>query len=286
MSDFPRTVQKLCEASRKEYTDPYSSMEWPEALDPEQWFMSPELISIYGTPAYDRLTESEKKRLSFYEAVNFFSLNIHGEKSLVEGLARQLYKKGNHDISPYLHHFLDEENKHMTYFGGFCIRYAGKIYRDRKMVFQRDYAPGEEMLLFFAKVVIFEEIVDVYNVKMSLDRRLAPIVRRINHSHHKDEMRHLVFGRNLVKELFRSHAAGWPRETVQGIRRYLADYFSATWKEYYNPDVYKDAGLEEPYRLQEAALESAGAQAHRRKVTEGCIRYFLENKILEEAPVL
>lgn len=286
MDDFPRIVEKLCEASKKEYANPYSSMEWPEALDPEGWFMSPELLSIYGMPEYERLTEGEKKRLSFYETVNFFSLNIHGEKSLVEGLARQLYQKGNQELSPYLHHFLDEENKHMIYFGGFCTRYAGKIYRDRKMVFPRDYAPGEEAFLFFAKVLIFEEIVDLYNVKMSKDARLAPIARQINLSHHRDEMRHLVFGRNLVKDLFQRYAAVWPPEVVQGVRRYLAAYFSATWKEYYNPDVYKDAGLEEPYRLQEAALQNPSAQAHRKKISEGCIRYFLENNILEEEPVL
>ncbi|MFY9268943.1 MAG: diiron oxygenase [Candidatus Manganitrophaceae bacterium] len=286
MGDFAKTVEKLCEASKKEYANPYSSMEWPEALDPEGWFMSPELISIYGMPAYDRLTEREKKRLSFYETVNFFSLNIHGEKSLVEGLARQLYQKGNQEISPYLHHFLDEENKHMIYFGGFCTRYAGKIYRDRKMVFPRDHAPGEEGFLFFAKVLIFEEIVDAYNVKMSKDGRLAPIARQINLFHHRDEARHLVFGRHLVKDLFHRCASAWSDEVVQGVRGYLASYFSAVWKEYYNPDVYKDAGLEDPYRLQGEAFESAPARAHRRKITEGCIRYFLENNILQEEPVL
>jgi hypothetical protein len=286
MGDFPRIVEKLCEASKKEYANPYSAMEWPEALDPEQWFMSPELLSIYGMPEYERLTEGEKKRLSFYETVNFFSLNIHGEKSLVEGLARQLYQRGNQELAPYLHHFLDEENKHMIYFGGFCTRYAGKIYRDRKMVFPREYAPGEERFLFFAKVVIFEEIVDVYNVKMAKDARLVPVARQIHLSHHRDEMRHLVFGRNLVKELFHRNLAVWSPEVVQGVRHYLMSYFSATWKEYYNPDVYKDAGLEEPYRLQAAALENPRARAHRKKISEGCIRYFLENNILEEEPVL
>ncbi len=286
MGDFPRIVEKLCEASKKEYANPYSLMEWPEALDPEAWFMSPELLSIYGMREYDRLTEGEKKKLSFYETVNFFSLNIHGEKSLVEGLARQLYLRENQALSPYLHHFLDEENKHMIYFGGFCTRYAGKVYRDRKMVFPRDYAPGEESFLFFAKVVIFEEIVDVYNVKMAKDERLVPVARQINLSHHRDEMRHLVFGRNLVKELFQRNRAVWSPEVVQGVRHYLMSYFSATWKEYYNPDVYKDAGLEEPYRLQAAALENPRARAHRKKISEGCIRYFLENDILEEEPVL
>ena len=66
----------------------------------EQWFMSPELISIYGTSEYDKLDLKQKQILSFYESVNFFSLNIHGEKSLVEGIAHRLYSKELKDLAP------------------------------------------------------------------------------------------------------------------------------------------------------------------------------------------
>ena len=146
MAEISKTVKRLSEISIKDYINPYSHLSWPEAIDESEWFTSPELISIYGTGWYEELSDAEKKRLSFYEAVNFFSLNIHGEKSLIEGLAARLYKKGNDEISPYLHHFLDEENKHMVYFGTFCMKYAGKVYPDKKLVFPREYAPGEGRL--------------------------------------------------------------------------------------------------------------------------------------------
>src|SRR5262245_1845399 len=152
------TVERLCAVSKARYANPYTAIDWPEQLDRNQWFMSPELISIFGTEAYMRLSAAERRQLSFYEAVNFFSLNIHGERPLVEGLARRLYRKGQPTISSYLHHFLDEENKHMTYFGGFCLRYAGKIYADKKLAFPRPYAPGEEDFLFFTKILLFEKI--------------------------------------------------------------------------------------------------------------------------------
>lgn len=287
MAEWTQTLEKLCEASKKDYANPYLYPEWPESLKPEEhWFTSPELVSLYGTPTYDRLSEAEKKRLSFYEAVNFFSLNIHGEKPLVEGLAHRLYLKNNKEINPYLHHFLDEENKHMIYFGGFCLRYAGKIYPDKKMVFPREYAPGEEDFLFFAKVLIFEEIVDVYNVRMLKDERLHPVAREINRLHHKDEARHLVFGRQYVKATFDQYLARWKPETVQGVRDYLVGYLTATWKEYYNPDVYRDAGLPDPYAAMEEAWNDANCRTHREKVTEGCLRYLLENKILTGKPAL
>lgn len=286
MADFATTVRKLCDASVRDYLNPYSDLDWPETLALEQWFMSPELISLAGSDLYEGLPEPQKMRLSFYEALNFFSLNIHGEKALVEGLAERLYRKGNDEITRYLHHFLDEENKHMVYFGGFCTRYAGKVYPNRKMVFPRDYETGEEDFLFFAKVLIFEEIVDVYNVAMSRDERLVPIARRINLLHHRDEARHLAFGRRLVKDLFDSNAPRWSDETRRRVRDYLKAYFTATWKEYYNPEVYRDCGFEAPLEIQEKAFAGSGARAHRRRVSEACVRYFLESGILDEEPEL
>lgn len=286
MSDFARTVERLCEASRKDFINPYSGLEWPEPLDINQWFTSPELISLHGSEAYNRLPEPERKRLSFYEAVNFFSLNIHGEKSLVEGLARRLYQRGNDEITGYLHHFLDEENKHMIYFGEFCMKYAGKVYPDKKMVFPREYEEGEEDFLFFAKVMIFEEIADAYNVLMARDDRLVPLARRINLLHHRDEARHLVFGRRVVKDLFERYSDKWSAQALQGVREYLGNYLIATWKEYYNPEVYRDAGLDSPYELQKAAFDGPKGREHRRRMSEQCIRHLLDTDILGEEPSL
>ena len=285
MRTLEQTVARLCEASRKDFANPYE-LSWPEAVDPNSWYTSPELISLYGTTYYSGLSETQQKRLSFLEAVNFFSLNIHGEKSLIEGLARRLYEKRSGAFSDYLHHFLDEENKHMVYFGGFCMRYAGKVYADKKMNLERDYAPGEEEFLFFAKVLIFEEIVDAYNVRMAQDESLASIAREINRLHHRDEARHLVFGRQIVSELFEEYAPQWNSEVLQGVREYLEQYLLATWKEYYNPDVYRDLNIPLAYEVSEKAFEEQTSREHREEITRGCIRYLLNHHILESEPSL
>jgi hypothetical protein len=284
MTELTDTVDKLCKASLADYVNPYERLQWLSELDIQQWFMTPEFISLYGTEIFAQLSELQQQQLSFFEAVNFFSLNIHGEKSLIEGLAHRLYRPENSDISPYLHHFLDEENKHMVYFGGFCMRYAGKIYSDRKLAISREYEPGEEDFLFFAKVMIFEEIVDVYNVRMSQDDRLIPIARQINLLHHRDEARHLVFGRKVVAELFERYSCKWSSETLSNVREYLDSYIAAMWKEYYNPDVYKDAHLQDPYELHELAMKHPKCRQHRSKVMHSCVKFLLENKILIEEP--
>lgn len=277
---------KLSDISRKGYYSPYTSLEFPEHVEKNQWFTAPELISLHGTPEYERLSEEQRKVLSFWEAVNFYSLNINGERALMEGLAHRLYDRRNDEVSNYLHHFLDEENKHMVYFGTFCTKYAGKIYPDRKINFPREYEEGEEDFLFFAKVMIFEEIVDVYNKRMATDARLHPVAQKINFFHHRDEIRHLVFGRQMVKELYREFSPGWKAETREQLPQYLGNYLIATWKEYYNPDMYRDAGLENPYDIMEMAFHSDSARSHRAEISEGCLTRLKEAGIPLEEGIL
>lgn len=272
MTELADAVRRLSAASRRSYQNPYEAIAWPDELARDQWFTSPELVSLYGTPWWEELDEPARKALSFWEAVNFFSLNIHGEKFLMEGLAHRLYQPGMEEVAEYLHHFLDEENKHSVWFGTFCTRYAGKVYPDRKVAFPREYADGEEDLLFFAKVSIFEEIVDRYNVAMGRDERLVPVSRQINANHHAEETRHLVFGRRIVAELWRQWADRWPPEVVDGVRTHLDGYVTATWREYYNPDVYRDAGLADPWTVAREAWDHPATCAHRAEFTGFALR--------------
>jgi len=276
-------IERLCAISRRDAAAPYG-VEWPDSLE-GQWCMSPELCSLYGTPHWEQMSEPRRRRLSLAGAVNFFSLNVHGERELVGGLARRLYERNGPGCTPYLHHFLDEENKHMALFGQFCERYAGAVYPDRKLAFPREHAPGEEDFLFYARVLVFEEIVDHYNRRMARDGRLAPVVREINRLHHRDEARHLAFGRRRVQELFAAWAPRWHAQTLAGVRRYLADYLVAAWREYYNPAVYRDAGFADAGAVAREAFAHPRCRAHRERAIERCASVLRQSGILEEVAV-
>src|SRR5690606_19719917 len=125
------------------------------------------LVSVYGTELWDRMTEAQQKKLSLYEVANFFALTLHGERSLVAGMSDLLYSsKMTPQATEYLHHFIDEENKHMIMFGTFCQRYLSKVYPEKKIALPREYAKGEAEVMFFCKVMVVEELGDYYNVTM------------------------------------------------------------------------------------------------------------------------
>jgi hypothetical protein len=272
-------ARRLSQVSEHSFQNPFTALDWPEAVNPEaDWFATPEYLSLAGTPEWDALPDAGRKRLAFCEAVNFFSLNIQGEKSLMAGLAERLYRKDMIGVAGYLHHFLDEENKHSILFGGFCTRYA-RVYRTRQFAIDDGERPRDVAdFLFFAKTMIFEEIVDHYNWVQARDDRLHPVARFINRNHHVEEARHLVFGRHLVAELWR--AQRWDARTIADVRAHLAQFIISSWREYYNPDAYADAGLHAPWDLAEAAWAAPRQRARRRAVTAKCLGFLAATGIL------
>src|SRR5512139_833687 len=103
MKELHTLVERLCRASSRRI-DAFDDFEWPDALPPGDWCFTPELLSLHGTPEYDALPEPARRRLSFQEAVNFFSLNLHGERILVRGLAERAAAPDWRDAAPYLNH--------------------------------------------------------------------------------------------------------------------------------------------------------------------------------------
>ena len=278
---------RLTKASRKKFWDVYNSITWPDQLVEGAWMMPPELISIHGTSAWDALDETQRKTLSKYELGNFFSLVLQGERPLVAGLSDRLYSRSNNKhITEYLHHFLDEENKHMVMFGEFCNRYIGKVYPEKKISLPREYAKGEEEVAFFCKVMVVEELGDYYNLVIEKDERCDPLVREINRMHHVDEARHLAFGRLYLAELFQQHSAKWTPEQLAGFRQWLVDYLRASWGDYYNPTMYRDAGLADSYELRQMAMAHPAGVALRRAASAKLVTYFIKNGLLTEEPVL
>ncbi len=284
LSDLANSLSKI---SRDKFNNPHTEFDWPVSISNQEWIFSEQLLSLKNTELFEKMNEQQKKQLAFWECINFFSLNIHGEKSLLKGLTDQLYQRWPGEISDYLHHFVDEENKHMRVFGHFCNSYGGKIYPSKLVSWPRDYEEGEEDFLFFARVIIFEHLVDYFNVFMARDSSLHPFVRRIHQYHHNDEGRHLAFGRNITAFIFEQYKNRWSSEKLDSIRSYLMSYIESCWREYYNPSVFVDAGIKgDSYELYEMAWNNPTAKELRQRASRACIKFLLEQNILEKEPEL
>ena len=254
-SQLERATVKLTRISISAYANPHSRFPWTASASTERLAMSEELLPIAGLPLFRELSDEQRWRIALDEAVNFFSLNIAGERELMTGLAQRLYKGRPHFISEYLQHFLHEENAHTTVFARFCLDYGGRIFPDRQLRFPREFLPGEEEFLFFARVLAFEEIAHSYNRRIAADDDVWPLARDINRYHAEDETRHIAFGRLLVADMWEQFSPRWTPAGQQRIRDYLLRYIGTVVQSYVNPDVYQAAGL--PADVRQKILESS-----------------------------
>jgi hypothetical protein len=101
-----------------------------------------------------------------------------------------------------------------------------------KVSFPRSYEAGEEAFLFFAKVLMFEELVDV------------------------------------VDGLYKQHAGNWRETTRQRVGEYLNQYLLATRREYFNKDSYEAAGIPDGFERAQGALASAATQQRHAEATK------------------
>ncbi len=284
----PELVAGLCRASRDTSRDPYSDAGWPQHLRPDSaWCTSPDRVSLYGTPHWEALDGPARRTLAFWEAVAFFSLNVHGESVLIEGLARRLGAARLDEAADYLPHFLAEEVGHSHLFVRFCERYGGGVFRDLAVPGGEPEPPDptESDLRFFARVLAFEELVMQFNRRMARDAALHPVPRQINAMHLTEEQRHLAFGRRIVETLRLRWCDAAPPERVAALRDHLAAFIHATWRSFYSVDAYRAAGLPQPHEIREAAWAHPCQRARRREIGAAALGFLVQLGLLNPEAV-
>lgn len=279
---FREVLDRLSEKAIEDYYNPYQQFDWPDALDENRLWMSPELLTPYGTRHFDELGEQTLIRLSKWESINFYSLNVHGIRELLIEVVGRIHMPGFEVPSDFFHHFIGEENEHMWFFAEFCRRYGDKIYGSTAMRADSAWEPEVENFLVFARILFFEELVDHYNTRMAQDTSLCDTIRQVNRLHHQDESRHIAFGRELVGLLFTRMREAVGEERLREVEAYLKRYVVFSVNSLYNPHVYRDAGIADPLALRNALIADEGRRAHERRSIRKPLAFFLKTGIFTD----
>ena len=185
-------AKKLINGSDKKKYDPFNRVDYQETLSGDRWQFPEEFLSLYDSPIYGDLNDEQKWRLSLLEAVNFFSVNIHGEQALVAAMEPRLYrdKRAGEDpvSSQYMQRFIHEENSHTYMLAEYCLRYHGSVFPDRAFaVEQAKFAPETEDLLYWGRIYILESYLGFINQKAKNDSDMDSTARQVHMFHFIDE---------------------------------------------------------------------------------------------------
>ena len=117
LKDREQVAQRLLESSAKHSFDPDKELDWDAPVEDGKWFWPPELVSLYDTPLWRRMSEEQRMDLARHEAASLASLGIWFEIILMQLLVRHIYDKSV--TSAHVRYALTEiadECRHSTMF--------------------------------------------------------------------------------------------------------------------------------------------------------------------------
>jgi hypothetical protein len=280
---YTTAINRLVEMSMADDHDPFSDLQWPEMVSREQDWMPRRLLTLYGTPQYALLTDEQIRHLTIWESVNFYSLNVHGIRELLTEVIARIHSREFEDVSEFFHHFVDEENEHMWFFAKFCRKYAGKIYPERKVPFTVKAGGLSAHYLVFLRIFIFEEIIDYYNTNIGKESSLPKIIQEINLLHHKDESRHIAFGRQILEALSEQLQGEQTEAELDTLRDYTKRFLQYGIAAFYNPQVYVDAELPDAYGLRDVLLSDPNRMEQHKVILGKTVGFLRRIDMLRES---
>jgi hypothetical protein len=237
------TATRLLRASATHSYDPEVEIDWDAPLVDGRWFAPPHRCSLYGTPAFDRLTEEQRITLTRHEVASVASLGVWFETILMQLLLREYYKQD--PTAAHAQYALTEvadECRHSVMFGRMIDKLGCPVYRvgpfDNALgKFIAGTATGPRM---FAAILIAEEVLDALQREAAADDRVQPLVRMVSRIHVVEEARHVRYAREELARQVR--AAG--RKRLAYDRLVIARSAYLTGAGLIHPEVYRSVGID------------------------------------------
>ncbi|MFD7163208.1 AurF N-oxygenase family protein [Streptomyces violascens] len=260
LRDREQVAERLLESSAKHSFDPDKELDWDAPVEDGKWFWPPELLSLYDTPLWRKMSEEQRMDLARHEAASLASLGIWFEIILMQLLVRHIYDKSL--TSSHVRYALTEiadECRHSMMFarmikkGGAPTYRVPRVYHNLARVLKTvSTTPGS-----FAATLLGEEILDWMQRLTFPDERVQTIVRGVTRIHVVEEARHVRYAREELRRQMVS-APRWERELTRISCGEAARVFATC---FVNPQVYENVGLD-----RREAVAQVKASGHRREV--------------------
>lgn len=279
-NDRKEFYSKLIRLSVEDKYDPETYFNWTESINENCLWMNHDLMSFYGTKIANGLSEEQIIKLSKWELINFFSMSINGEVNIKMEMLRYLNSKYFVEDSEYFIHFLGEENSHIYFFSKFCKKFGDGIYQYKKLQLNKFDSYEIERYIVFAQTIIAEEIGDYFNVQMAKNEKLPMLIREINKRHHEDEARHIAMGRKICAGMWAEIIEGCSLSEVGNVKAYLKKYLDSFLADLYNPKIYLDSKMKDPYELREAIIKDPYRLGFHARITKNLMAFLNKNEMI------
>jgi len=241
-----RTATKatqLIAASERLTLDPFVDVDWSIPVADDAWYhLPPEKLPLFGTAAWDAMSETERRTYSRHECAALCAAGIWFENMLMQAVLQHLAEIPVTDPAHrYLLVEVADECRHSTMFGEYIRRADTPTYAPSMSGVNGSAGfPGGRATSYLL-ILAVEEILDVCNRATMKDERIHPVSRQIAKLHVLEEARHVSFAKTYLAEV-------WPT-LPESDRRAAAEFapvaVSVVAGLIVNPDVYANLGIED-----------------------------------------
>jgi hypothetical protein len=207
--------ERLLSGSLKKSYEPTVDIDWDAPLDPDKFFLPPQMVTLYNTPEWAAMSREKQRELSRQQLVNMLSAGIWFENILNQALLRGImHANPTSRSTQYMLTELGDETRHMVMFGKAIDRVGGIPVRPK--LYQRIIINSLPFVfrgpLLWGAALVGEEIFDALQRQILDDPDLQPIVRRLMRIHVTEEARHIQFARDGLRK--EAPAMPWYRKIV------------------------------------------------------------------------
>ncbi|MDZ4825223.1 MAG: diiron oxygenase [Actinomycetota bacterium] len=241
--ELPRTARRarqLVAVSERTTLDPFTEVDWDISIDDSAFHLPPEVLPLYGTEAWQAMSEQERIAYSRHETAALCGAGIWFENVLMQAVLRHLQELPVTDPAHrYLLVEVADECRHSMMFGEFIRRADTPAYRPAMNPLTVSDLPGGRAMSYLL-ILAVEELLDHINRATMRDERVHPVSRKIAKVHVLEEARHVSFAKSYLSEV-------WPmldEETRTTISALAPDLVAVVADLSVDDAVYDHLGIE------------------------------------------
>jgi hypothetical protein len=195
----------LYQKGKDKQWDQASRIDWSIEVDPYDALGLPhEVMAIYGTPVWDKITEQQKQELARHHASWQFSQFLHGEQGAMICAARIVESVPDLDSKFYAATQTMDEARHAETYARFLQEKVGMLYpinEHLKALLDDTLTDSRWDMPYLGMQVLIEGLA-LAAFGVLRDMTTKPLPKQILAYVMQDEARHVAFGRLALKDYY------------------------------------------------------------------------------------
>ncbi len=244
--DAEETAARLLRSSEKLTLDIDADIRWDESASTEDapWFAPPELLTLYGTDLWDRMSHQQRVELSRHEMCSIAATGIWFEVILLRMLGRHVYDSDMlSEHSAYVLTEIADECRHSQMFARMIKALGVEFHAPSRRAHELGRlmaTPVVDDAIAMGGTLYVEAILDRMQRVAMGDDRVVPLVRDVSRVHVIDEARHMRLAATMLQ---RDVEAGMGPVRGTWLKTALPLVAWTATEELVGPSVYRAVGL-------------------------------------------